>query len=98
VAEQACVKAKMHYDKSWKYIHMMPDEVLQAAVDLNAKRLFPVHSAKFVLANHAWDEPLVMITEFNRNFNMPLVTPIIVELVNLNDSTQTFSNWWIDIK
>jgi L-ascorbate metabolism protein UlaG (beta-lactamase superfamily) len=86
------------YDKSWKYIHMMPDEVLQAAVDLNAKRLFPVHSAKFALANHAWDEPLVMITEFNRNFNMPLVTPIIGELVNLNDSTQTFSNWWIDIK
>ena len=24
------------YDKSWKYIHMMPEEVLQAAKDLNS--------------------------------------------------------------
>jgi len=86
------------YDKSWKYIHMMPDEVLQAALDLKAKRLFPVHSAKFSLANHAWDEPLVKITEFNKEINMPLVTPIIGERVNLNDTTQTFSNWWVDIR
>ena len=86
------------YDKSWKYIHMMPEEVLLAARDLNAKRLFPVHSAKFALANHAWDEPLVKITEFNRGVNLPLVTPIIGELVNMNDSTQAFSNWWVDIR
>jgi L-ascorbate metabolism protein UlaG (beta-lactamase superfamily) len=86
------------YDKSWKYIHMMPEEVLQAARDLNARRLFPVHSAKFALANHAWDEPLVKLTEFNRGVNLPLVTPIIGELVDMNDSTQIFSKWWVDIK
>jgi L-ascorbate metabolism protein UlaG (beta-lactamase superfamily) len=85
------------YDKSWKYIHMMPDEVLKAAKDLSAKRLFPVHSAKFALANHAWDEPLRKITEFNKDINFPLVTPIIGELVNLKDSTQTFAQWWVGI-
>jgi L-ascorbate metabolism protein UlaG (beta-lactamase superfamily) len=82
------------YDKSWKYIHMMPEEVLQAAKDLQAKRLFPVHSSKFALANHAWDDPLKKITESNKDINLPLVTPIIGELVNLKDSTQTFSSWW----
>jgi len=86
------------YDKSWKYIHMMPEEVLQAARDLNARRLFPVHSAKFALANHAWDEPLVKLTEFNRGVNMPLVTPIIGEQVNMNDTTQIFSQWWVNIR
>ena len=28
------------YDKSWKHIHLMPDEILKAAKDLNAKANF----------------------------------------------------------
>ncbi len=86
------------YDKSWKYIHMMPDEVLQAAKDLQAKRLFPVHSSKFALANHAWDDPLKRITEFNKSVGLPLVTPIIGERVNLKDTAQIFSKWWEGIE
>jgi L-ascorbate metabolism protein UlaG (beta-lactamase superfamily) len=86
------------YDKSWKYIHMMPSEVLKAAQDLHAKRLFPVHSSKFALANHAWDDPLKQITEYNKSINLPLVTPIIGELVNLNDSTQKFAHWWEGVR
>ncbi|WP_035757394.1 MBL fold metallo-hydrolase [Hugenholtzia roseola] len=83
------------YDKSWKYIHLMPDEVLQAAQDLNAKALFPVHSSKFPLANHAWDEPLQKITALNeaREQPFPLLTPIIGEKVSL-DSLKTFAKWW----
>ena len=83
------------YDKSWKYIHMMPSEVLQAAKDLNAKVLFPVHSSKFALANHDWDTPLKMITQLNKD--QKLITPMIGEKVNLNDSTQTFSEWWTKV-
>ncbi|MCF8254762.1 MAG: MBL fold metallo-hydrolase [Bacteroidia bacterium] len=82
------------YDKSWKYIHMMPNEVLQASKDLKAKRLFPVHSSKFSLANHAWDEPLKRITELNKLEKLNLITPRIGEKVNLLDSTQTFTFWW----
>jgi L-ascorbate metabolism protein UlaG (beta-lactamase superfamily) len=85
------------YNKAWKYIHMMPEQVLQAAKDLNAKRLFPVHSGKFALANHAWDEPLKRITELNKNNSTPLLTPIIGELVRLKDSEQKFSEWWLDV-
>jgi len=86
------------YDKSWKYIHMQPNEVLQAAKDLQAKRLFPVHSSKFALANHPWDDPLKRITDYNQSVGMPLVTPIIGELVNLKDTTQVFSKWWEGIE
>lgn len=86
------------YNTSWKFIHTMPDEVLQAAKDLRAKRLFPVHNSKFALANHSWDEPLKVITEFNKSVNQPLVTPMIGELVNLNDTAQVFSEWWVGIK
>jgi L-ascorbate metabolism protein UlaG (beta-lactamase superfamily) len=82
------------YDKSWKYIHMLPDEVLKAAKDLNAKRLFPVHSSKFALGNHSWDEPLRKITELNQSLGIPLITPVIGQPVLLKDSTQTFKKWW----
>jgi L-ascorbate metabolism protein UlaG (beta-lactamase superfamily) len=82
------------YDKSWKYIHMMPNEVLQAAQDLKAERLFPVHSSKFALGNHSWDDPLKRITEYNKKIQLPLVTPIIGELVDLDNAEQAFIAWW----
>lgn len=82
------------YDPKWKYIHMLPDEVLQAAIDLKAKRLFPVHSSKFAMANHPWDEPLIRITELNTSVNIPMVTPLIGEPVNLKDENQQFKEWW----
>lgn len=86
------------YDLKWKYIHNMPEEVLQAAVDLKARRLFPVHSSKFVMANHPWDEPLSRVTELNSRHNIPLITPIIGEIVHLKDSAQQFSRWWEGLK
>lgn len=82
------------YNKYWKYIHMMPEEVLQAAIDLKAKRLLTVHHAKFALANHSWDEPLTTITALNINNQIPLITPMIGEKVNLKDTAQLFTEWW----
>lgn len=86
------------YNSSWKYIHMMPDQVLQAAKDLKTKRLFPVHNSKFALANHAWNIPLTTITELNKTANLLLVTPKIGEKVNLKDSARSFAKWWEEIK
>jgi L-ascorbate metabolism protein UlaG (beta-lactamase superfamily) len=86
------------YDIKWRYIHMLPDEVVKAASDLQAKQLFPVHSSKFVMANHAWDEPLVKVSAFSKERNLALVTPIIGEPVYLKDSTQQFKQWWVGLK
>jgi L-ascorbate metabolism protein UlaG (beta-lactamase superfamily) len=86
------------YDLKWKYIHNLPEEVLQAAVDLKAKRVFPVHSSKFAMANHPWDEPLARITELNKSYKIPMITPVIGEIVYLKDNSQTFSNWWVGLK
>jgi L-ascorbate metabolism protein UlaG (beta-lactamase superfamily) len=67
------------YDKSWKYIHMMPEEVVQAAEDLRARKLMPVHWSKFALANHAWDDPIIRITKEAERKHMTLLTPMIGE-------------------
>ena len=73
---------------------MMPGEVLQAAKELKAKKLLPVHSSKFAIANHAWDEPLSTISALSKDFNIKLITPLIGEQVNLKDSNQQFAEWW----
>jgi len=86
------------YDKKWRYIHSLPDEVLKAAEELKAKRLFPVHSSKFALANHAWDEPLSKITALNQEAVLSIITPMIGERVNLKDVDQQFTNWWENVK
>jgi len=85
------------YDNNWKYIHMMPEEVLQATKDLRAKAVLPVHNSKYTLANHSWDDPLVRITEANKIEKQNVLTPMIGEPVNLKDSLQVFSQWWINI-
>ena len=83
------------YDRKWKYIHMQPEEVLQAAQDLRAKRLLPVHSAKFALANHPWDEPLSRIHKSAQQQDVLLATPKIGEILQLQNPAQTFDTWWI---
>ncbi len=82
------------YNKNWKYIHMLPGEQLIAATDLKAKVVLPVHSGKFTLANHDWDEPLKKITESALHSDLRIITPMIGEKVILNDNTQKFSLWW----
>ncbi len=86
------------YSKSWRYIHMSPDEVLRAAKDLQAKRMFPVHSSKFALSLHPWYEPLTKITELNKEANVSVITPMIGEPVNLIDTAQKFSEWWETVR
>ena len=81
------------YNKNWKYIHMMPEETAKAAIDLNAKMLMPVHWAKFTLAQHAWDDSIKRVVIESEKLNLPLIHPMIGELVDLNNS-QEFSKWW----
>jgi L-ascorbate metabolism protein UlaG (beta-lactamase superfamily) len=42
------------YDVQWPSIHMMPEQTVQASIDLKAKVLLPVHWGKFRLALHPW--------------------------------------------
>ena len=86
------------YNEAWKAIHFLPGENLQAAIDLKARRLMPVHSAKFSLALHDWDEPLKEISRLNQQSEIPLVTPMIGELIDLGNTEQAFRQWWIDVK
>lgn len=82
------------YDRRWPYVHMTPEEAVQAAEDLQAKRLMPAHVGKFSIAAHAWDEPFIRIVEATKDKPIELVTPLIGEPLWLDGRAQQFNHWW----
>lgn len=81
------------YDKSWKYIHMIPEDVVAAANDLHAKRLLPVHWSKFSLALHPWDDSIKRVLRQAKIHNIPVLHPMIGEVVCLKNPSANIE-WW----
>lgn len=86
------------YNEYWKYIHMMPEEVVQAAIDLNAKTLFPVHWSKFALSIHDWDEPIKRVFTAAAQNAVPLMHPRIGVVVNLDAKQAHNEEWWTTMR
>lgn len=81
------------YNPAWGYIHMLPNEVAQAAEDLGAKLLMPVHWAKFTLALHTWNDPIIQVSKYAKEKNIAITTPMIGETLIL-DKVIPNSIWW----
>lgn len=81
------------YNAYWPSIHMMPEETAQAAIDLKAKTLMPVHWSKFTLSLHPWNEPVNRVTAAAKKLNLPVTTPMIGEQVVI-DSLYPVEHWW----
>jgi L-ascorbate metabolism protein UlaG (beta-lactamase superfamily) len=81
------------YNIHWANIHMMPEETVQAAIDLKAKVLFPVHWGKFALAIHPWDESINRVLAKADEMKVNVVTPQIGEQV-IVDSILPAAKWW----
>lgn len=85
------------YNTSWAQIHMMPEEVAQATMDLQAKMLLPVHCGKFALSPHHWQNPFERICTASQNKSYKLLTPLLGETVFLDQNNQKFNKWWTTI-
>jgi L-ascorbate metabolism protein UlaG (beta-lactamase superfamily) len=81
------------YHQYWKYIHMMPEETVQASIDLKSKALLPVHWGKFTLALHTWNEPIDRVINKSKELNVKVTTPVLGEEVIL-DSIYPSKTWW----
>ena len=81
------------YNEAWPYIHMLPEEVVQAHIDLGAKTLLPVHWGKFALAYHKWDDPIERVTAKAAREGIHITTPMIGEPVVINQKYPD-SEWW----
>lgn len=81
------------YNSMWPLIHMMPEETVQAAADLRAKALLPVHWGKFRLGMHPWNEPVKRVMAKARELNIPVKTPKIGEPYIIS-SHFSGESWW----
>jgi L-ascorbate metabolism protein UlaG (beta-lactamase superfamily) len=81
------------YNLDWHYIHSLPEETAQIAEDLNVKVFMPVHWAKFPLAFHPWEEPILRLQKSVKEKNLKMTTPMIGEAVVL-DKIYPDTAWW----
>lgn len=75
------------YNRDWRYIHLMPDDLVRAIKDLNPHNVMAGHNSKYALAKHPWDEPMNKIAAVAAKDSIPLLSPIIGEVVYLNTTT-----------
>ena len=80
------------YNTNWNQIHFMPEESVQASVDLNATLMFPIHWGKFDLSVHPWDEPITRASRESKIKEVKLVTPFIGEVFDLQNPPNRI--WW----
>lgn len=80
------------YDKNWAEIHMLPEESIQAAIDLNSKLTFPIHWGKFDLANHKWKDPIIRASKESELKNMSIATLLVGQIFTLENVPQ--KKWW----
>lgn len=83
------------YNVYWAHIHMMPEETVQAALDLRAKTLFPVHWGKFALATHPWNESIQRVLQKAGDADLRIVSPKIGEQMVLSEAPARPTSWWL---
>ena len=85
------------YDPRWPLIHKTPEEAVQAAVDLKAKTMMPMHIGRFSLSPHAWDEPFKRAVKASESARLTLATPKIGHPIWLNEPISQFPHWWENV-
>lgn len=71
------------YDVRWVDIHMLPEQTVQACLDVQGKRLLPIHWGAFTLALHDWDDPIRRVVAQAEMSGVPMATPQIGEILRL---------------
>lgn len=82
------------YNELWRDIHMMPEQTVQAAIDLRTTLMMPIHWGAFTLAMHPWTDPINRVTATANEKKVPITTPKIGEPVLLQQPLFPHSEWW----
>jgi len=84
------------YNKWWPQIHAMPEESVQACIDLQAKTAVPIHWGKFSLSLHSWKDPIERFTKEAKKKGLRYATPKPGECYTA-DSART-TPWWEELE
>ena len=81
------------YNTRWRSVHNMPDEVIKGFIDVKGENLIPIHWGMFTLAMHNWFDPPVEIEKRAKEQNISLITPIIGQVIDMENLIVSES-WW----
>jgi L-ascorbate metabolism protein UlaG (beta-lactamase superfamily) len=84
------------YDAMWPYVHMQPEETVQAHIDLRGRWLVPIHNGTFDLAMHRWQEPFERVTGLALARGVELSTPRMGERLDLT-AVHRGERWWREV-
>ncbi|MET0328408.1 MAG: MBL fold metallo-hydrolase [Luteimonas sp.] len=85
------------YDRRWAFVHMLPEETVQAHLDLGARVLLPIHNGTFDLAMHAWDDPFERVSAIAAARGVALATPRMGERLDAASPAATQA-WWREMR
>jgi L-ascorbate metabolism protein UlaG (beta-lactamase superfamily) len=81
------------YNQAWSFVHMFPEETVQAAIDLKASYTWPIHWGTFNLALHDWFDPMERVSAAAKVQGIRLLTPIFGRIVEYPGKLDT-ADWW----
>jgi L-ascorbate metabolism protein UlaG (beta-lactamase superfamily) len=81
------------YGQYWPDIHMTPEDGVRTHVDVHGGVLIPVHWCTFVLAFHAWGEPVDRVWREAKERDVTLAVPRPGERVDI-DNPPEVDGWW----
>ncbi|MDO5520865.1 MAG: MBL fold metallo-hydrolase [bacterium] len=84
------------YDKAWPSVHMTPEQTYQAAEELEADVILPIHWCAYKLAKHPWDDPVERLLLAAGENETNIVTPRIGQTVDMNCYEKFRERWWRD--
>ncbi|WP_283749206.1 MBL fold metallo-hydrolase [Bacillus cereus] len=85
------------YDPRWSAIHMLPEETVQAHIDVQGELLLPIHWGAFTLALHEWSDPIERVTKEANRLEVKITTPQIGESITLKSTNYPSTAWWREI-
>ncbi|MFL6549508.1 MAG: MBL fold metallo-hydrolase [Povalibacter sp.] len=84
------------YNEHWPYVHMQPEETVQAHQDLGGGWLLPIHNGTFDLAMHAWYEPFERVVKLGAERGIQVTTPTMGERLDMN-APHAGDRWWRNV-
>lgn len=84
------------YNEQWKAIHMMPEETVQAAIDLKSEVFMPIHWGAFTLALHDWTDPIERAAAEAARLDQPITSPKIGEQMIVGNEIYPSKPWWLE--
>lgn len=81
------------YNTAWHDIHMMPEESVQAGIDVGGKILMPIHWGAFNLAIHTWVDPIERFTKTAREKEVSMIHPQIGQNFLIGEAFKPIE-WW----